>query len=67
MANRVALTKSETAAELSLRGSDGALITLKKSGIESRRSALSPMPEGMAQILTRQDLRNLVEFLSSLK
>jgi quinoprotein glucose dehydrogenase len=59
--------KTETPTELSLRTSDGKLVTVKKSDIESRGKSLSPMPEGMAQILSRQDLRNLVEFLSSLK
>ncbi len=59
--------KSETPTELALRASDGSLLTVKKSDIESRRKSLSPMPEGMGQILSRQDLRNLVEFLSGLK
>ena len=59
--------KSETPTELSLHTSDGKLVTVKKSDIQSRGKSLSPMPEGMAQILSRQDLRNLVEFLSSLK
>jgi quinoprotein glucose dehydrogenase len=59
--------KSETPTELSLQSSDGKLVTVKKSEIQARGKALSPMPEGMAQILSRQDLRNLVEFLSSLK
>jgi hypothetical protein len=40
---------------------------VKKSDIKTRDKGLSPMPEGMGQILGKQDLRNLVEFLSSLK
>jgi hypothetical protein len=40
---------------------------LKKSDVQSRQKALSPMPEGMGQILSKSDLRDLIEFLSSLK
>ena len=42
-------------------------MVLKKSDIQWRKKALSPMPEGIGHILSRQDLRNLVEFLSSQK
>jgi hypothetical protein len=42
-------------------------VTVKKSDIQSRDKGLSPMPEEMGQVLSRQDLRNLVEFLSGLK
>ena len=59
--------KSETPTELVLNSPDTGPVTVKKSDIQSRQKALSPMPEGMGQILSRQDLRNLVEFLSSLK
>ena len=59
--------KSETAAQLIIHSPDRGLLTLKKSEIESRQKSLSPMPEGMGQILSKFDLRNLVEFLSTLK
>jgi quinoprotein glucose dehydrogenase len=59
--------KSETATELVLNSADHGAVTLKKSQIQSRRAALSPMPEGLGQILSKEDLRNLVEYLNSLK
>jgi quinoprotein glucose dehydrogenase len=59
--------KSETADKVVLQGADGNFVTVKTSDIKSRQKALSPMPEGLAQILTRQELRNLVEFLSTKK
>jgi quinoprotein glucose dehydrogenase len=59
--------KSETAEQLVINSPDRGLLTLKKSDIESRQKSLSPMPEGMGQILSKFDLRNLVEFLSTLK
>ena len=59
--------KSETPTELVLNSADHGAVTLKKAHIKTRRAALSPMPEGLGQILTKEDLRNLVEFLSSLK
>jgi quinoprotein glucose dehydrogenase len=33
----------------------------------ARSKGLSPMPEGMDKMLTRRELRDLVEFLASLK
>jgi quinoprotein glucose dehydrogenase len=59
--------KSETAEQLVINSPERGLLTLKKSEIESRQKSLSPMPEGMGQILSKFDLRNLVEFLSTLK
>jgi quinoprotein glucose dehydrogenase len=59
--------KSETATELVINSTETGVLKLKKSDIKARRTGLSPMPEGLAQILTRADLRNLVEFLGSLK
>ena len=59
--------KSENAGELVINSPEDGLVTVKKSDVQSREKGLSPMPEGMGQVLSREDLRNLVEFLSSLK
>ena len=59
--------KNENESEVVINLPDTGLLTLKKSDIQSRQKALSPMPEGMGQILSKQDLRNLVEYLSGLK
>ena len=39
----------------------------KKLDIQTRAKGLSAMPEGMPQVLTKQELRNLIEFLAGLK
>ena len=59
--------KSEDAAQLIINSPDTGLLTIKKDQIQSRRKSLSPMPEGMGQILSKEDLPNLIEFLSGLK
>ena len=59
--------KGETPTELMLNSADNGVVTIKKADIKIRRAALSPMPEGIAKILSKDDLRNLVEFLSSRK
>jgi quinoprotein glucose dehydrogenase len=60
--------KRESADELVINSpEEGGLVTIKKSDIQSRQKGLSPMPEGMGRILSKQDLRDLVEFLSSSK
>ena len=61
------VVKSENNNELLINSPEDGLVTVKKSDIQSREKGLSPMPEGMGQVLSKQDLRNLVEFLSSLK
>jgi len=65
--NYAGVLKSEDAARIILNTPDSGLLTIKKSDIQSRQKALSPMPEGMGQIISKQDLRNLIEFLSGLK
>jgi quinoprotein glucose dehydrogenase len=65
--SQAGVLKSETPDELVLNSPDNGLVTIKKSEIKSRRAALSPMPEGLGQILSKDDLRNLVQYLSSLK
>jgi quinoprotein glucose dehydrogenase len=42
-------------------------LTIPKKDIDKRRGGQSAMPEGMTKSLKKQDLRNLVEFLSTLK
>ena len=59
--------KSETPTEIVINTPENGLVTVKKADVRRRKTALSPMPEGLGQILSQQDLRNLVEFLSSLK
>ncbi len=61
------LLKSETDAELVLNSPEDGLQKLKKADITSREKGLSAMPEEMTKVLTRQEVRNLIEFLGTLK
>ena len=61
------VAKKETDTELVLNSPEDGVITLKKSNIESRKHSMSAMPEGLAAILSRRDLRNVVEFLATQK
>ena len=57
--------KSESATELVLNSAEDGLITVKKSEITGREKGLSGMPEGFGELLSKQDLRNLIEYLAT--
>ena len=59
--------RSEDANELVLNSPEDGLVTLKQSEIESRERGLSGMPEGFGDLLSKQDLRNLLEYLASVR
>src|SRR5205085_1170439 len=61
------LVKSEDDDNLVINSPEDGIVTVKKSEIEKRSVGLSPMPEGMAQLLGRRDLRDLIEFLATQK
>jgi quinoprotein glucose dehydrogenase len=42
-------------------------MTIKKKDIDRRRGGQSAMPEGLVKTLTHRELRNLIEYLASLK
>jgi quinoprotein glucose dehydrogenase len=61
------ILKSEDAQELVINSPEDGIIKVKKSEVISREKGQSAMPEGMGSILSKQDLRNLVEYLASTK
>ncbi len=61
------LVKGETADTLEMNSPEDGLLKLKKPDIKSRNQGLSGMPEGVGQALTKEELRDLVEFLAGLK
>ncbi|HEX3798339.1 MAG TPA: HEAT repeat domain-containing protein [Verrucomicrobiae bacterium] len=62
------VVKSQDDTQLSLFSiEDNALVKLKKSDIKTQVKGQSPMPEGIAKILSKGDLRNLVEYLATQK
>ena len=46
---------------------DGQRKSIARGDIKARKAALSSMPEDIAKQLSKRDLRDLVEFLSTLK
>jgi len=61
------IVKAESDAELTLLTPEEGELKLKKADITSRDKGLSGMPDGFGQLLSRQELRDVVEFLGSLK
>jgi quinoprotein glucose dehydrogenase len=59
--------KSDDAKEVKIMTAEGVSLTIAKNKIEERRRGKSPMPEDLAQKLTKRELRDLVEFLAELK
>jgi quinoprotein glucose dehydrogenase len=57
----------ETDSQIVVTNSEDGDVTIAKSEIKTRNRALSGMPEEFRQILTKQELRDLVEFLASQK
>jgi quinoprotein glucose dehydrogenase len=61
------IVKKETGSQLELIDADGKRIDVSKADIQSRERGQSAMPEGFAKILSKRDLRDLVEYMASLK
>ncbi len=61
------VVKNETDSTLVLLSPEDGEVVLKKSDIASRDKGLSGMPEGLGQLLSRQELRDVLEFLGTLK
>jgi quinoprotein glucose dehydrogenase len=61
------IIREENDVEIRLMTSEGNIITIPKAEIEERVRGKSSMPEDLVKKLSRFELRDLVEFLSSLK
>ena len=61
------VVKTENDSTLVLLSPEDGEVNLKKSDIASRDKGLSGMPEGLGQLLSRQELRDVIEFLGTLK
>jgi quinoprotein glucose dehydrogenase len=57
----------ETGVTLEINSPEDGPLTIKKADVRNISRSLSPMPEGLGQMLTPFELRNLVEYLASLK
>ena len=61
------IVKSETDTELVLNSPEDGIVKVKKSDISAREPGISSMPEGLSTLLSKRDLRDLVQFLSERK
>lgn len=65
--NLSGMVKAESETELSIDIPDKGVVTVMKADVVSRQRAPSSMPEGLTGALSKRDLRDLVEFLATLK
>jgi quinoprotein glucose dehydrogenase len=65
--NYAGVVKGENDGEIVLDAGDGATVHITKKEVESRTKGLSPMPQDISKTLSKRDVRDVVEFLSSLK
>ncbi|MBS0204337.1 MAG: HEAT repeat domain-containing protein [Planctomycetes bacterium] len=61
------IIKSDDGTRVSVQKPDGSMVTLDKARIEDRAVGKSGMPEDLIKKLSKSDIRDLVEFLSTLK
>jgi quinoprotein glucose dehydrogenase len=61
------IIKAEDAKEVTLMTPEGKLLTIAKDQIDDRQAGKSAMPEDLLKYLSKSELRDLVEFLASLK
>lgn len=61
------IVKKETDTQIQLIDADGNKLTVPKADVVTRLRGQSAMPEDIAKTLSKRDLRDLVEYLASLK
>ncbi len=61
------ILKGETDTEYTIDVPDKGLVKVAKADVAHRTPGRSPMPEGLGKMLSKEDMRNLVEFLATRK
>jgi quinoprotein glucose dehydrogenase len=61
------MLKGETAVELNLQSPEDGLLKLKKADIQARQKGLSSMLPELGTILTKRELRDLIEYLATVR
>ena len=61
------ILRQEDDQKLTLITAEGKLVTIAKANIEARKAGKSSMPEDLVKFLNKAELRDLVEFLASLR
>jgi quinoprotein glucose dehydrogenase len=59
--------KEEDEARVKLLSPEGTLLTVEKDALAARAGGVSAMPEDVRKFLTKREIRDLVEYLASLK
>jgi uncharacterized protein (DUF849 family) len=65
--NYAGVVRSENDAEIVIDAGDGATIHIDKKEVSTRTKGLSPMPQDISKTLSKRDIRDVVEFLSTMK
>lgn len=60
------IVKKENSDQVVIQNADGDLVTLQKEDIDEMQAGLSGMPAGLAQQLSKRQLRDLVAYLGTL-
>lgn len=63
----VGVLRSEDETSVNIITAEGQILTVEKSSIEDRAGGVSAMPDTAVKVLTKAELRDLVEFLSGLQ
>lgn len=63
----VGVLRSEEEKALTIITAEGQIVTVEKASIEDRAGGVSAMPDTAVKVLTKAELRDLVEFLSGLQ
>ncbi len=61
------ILKSESETDLTLNSPEDGIVKVKKSEITARERGISSMPEALGTLLSKRDLRDLIEYLSVVK
>lgn len=65
--NVAGIVTEETTVSMTIESPEDGTVVVKKSDVAKAQQTLSAMPEGLGQMMTAFELRNLVEYLASLK
>jgi quinoprotein glucose dehydrogenase len=61
------IVKNQDDKTLSLQTPQGNIVTVEKARIDEQAAGQSAMPQDLVKLLNRRELRDLVEYLSTLK
>ena len=61
------ITRKETKTDITLISPEGGLVTIKKGDIKTKQKGPSGMPPGLQTVISKRELRDVIEYLASLK